>query len=30
VLDLTDTEALLGPRRSWRENLVDVLAHLTP
>ena len=30
VLDLAATEALLGPRRPWRQNLADVLARLQP
>ena len=30
VLDLTQTEALLGPMPDWRENLAGVLARLEP
>jgi dTDP-4-dehydrorhamnose reductase len=30
VLDLTKTEALLGPMPDWRENLASVLARLEP
>jgi dTDP-4-dehydrorhamnose reductase len=28
VLDLTETEALLGPSRSWRENVADVVRQM--
>jgi dTDP-4-dehydrorhamnose reductase len=30
VLDLSRTDALIGPSRSWRDNLADVLAARTP
>lgn len=30
VLDLSETEAALGPMRSWRENLTDVLRRIAP
>jgi dTDP-4-dehydrorhamnose reductase len=30
VLDLTETEALLGPMPDWRDNLASVLARLEP
>jgi dTDP-4-dehydrorhamnose reductase len=30
VLDLTETEELLGPSRSWRENVADVIRKVAP
>jgi hypothetical protein len=30
VLDLSQTEALLGPMPDWRANLADVLSRLEP
>jgi FtsZ-binding cell division protein ZapB len=30
VLDLSKTEALLGPMPSWQDNLRDVLGRLEP